>query len=82
MFLYSTTKSYVLTLPLIANGRGGNESTFHQSHVENIHYKAFQRQRTYINELLSQQVQLPDFAEPACGYKNEQSYLPVGDAQR
>jgi len=81
MYLYSTTKSYVLTMPLIANGRGGNESTFHQSHVENIHYKAFQRQRTYINELLSQQVILPDFAEPACGYKNSQSYLPVGDAQ-
>jgi hypothetical protein len=58
--------AYVCTLPLITNGLGGNESTFHQDHVLSIHFNAFQRQRTIINELLSGKVVLPVFARPAC----------------
>ena len=32
-------KAYVLTIPLIANGLGGNQSTFHQRHVESVRRK-------------------------------------------
>eukprot|EP00605_Chrysophyceae_sp_TOSAG23-4_P002837 GSChrysophyteH1.ASY1.ANO1.3125.1 assembled CDS len=81
MYLYATTKSYVMTLPIIANGQGGNQSTLHQAHVENIHYLAFQRQRGYINDLIMQNTALPQFIEPACGYKNKGSLLPVGGDQ-
>ena len=75
-FLYATTKSYVLNSPLIANGLGGNKSTFHQDHVENIHFNAFLKQRTFINSMLRHTdtaattvntTRPPPFARPACG---------------
>lgn len=76
-FLYATTKSFVLNAPLIANGLGGNQSTFHQDHVENIHFNAFMRQRRYINSMLRHTdaakaitvntTRPPPFAKPACG---------------
>eukprot|EP01034_Spumella_vulgaris_P034469 gene34469-42509_t len=65
-FIYATTKTYVLNIPLITNGAGGNQSTFHQDHVENIHASAFARQREYINLLISGKVPLPPFATAAC----------------
>jgi len=65
-FLYSTTNSYVQTMPLISNGLGGNQSTFHQDHVEMFHQRAFARQRGYINEMLSGKVIPPPFANAAC----------------
>lgn len=65
-FIYALNKTYVLSIPLITNGAGGNQSTFHQDHVESIHHSAFQRQRTYINEMIKGSVPLPTFAKPAC----------------
>jgi GR25 family glycosyltransferase involved in LPS biosynthesis len=65
-FLYAMNKTYVLTIPLITNGQGGNESTFHQDHVESIHHSAFQRQRKYINSLIRGQFPLPSFVTLAC----------------
>ena len=29
-YLYSMAKTYMMNIPLIANGLGGNQSTFHQ----------------------------------------------------
>lgn len=65
-FLYAMTKTYMLSMPLITNGKGTNESTFHQLHVEMFHHKAFRRQRTYINEMLKGSIPPPPFAKPAC----------------
>jgi GR25 family glycosyltransferase involved in LPS biosynthesis len=64
-YLYAMTTTYVITIPIIANGLGGNQSTFHQDHVEMLHRKAFRRQREYVN-LLYKQVQPPAFMKPAC----------------
>lgn len=57
---------YVLSSPLITNGVGGNESTFHQDHVKNFHHQAFMRQRRYINEMLDGSLSPPAFARPVC----------------
>jgi GR25 family glycosyltransferase involved in LPS biosynthesis len=65
-FLYAMTRTYMLSMPLITNGKGTNQSTFHQSHVSMIHTEAFRRQRQYINQMLSGQVAPPSFAKPAC----------------
>lgn len=65
-FLYAMTKTYVISVPMITNGQGGNESTFHQDHVEGIHAAAFLRQRTYINSMISGAVPLPVFLSKAC----------------
>ena len=65
-FLYAMTTTYMLSMPLISNGLGGNESTFHQDHVELLHKKSFRRQRQYINQMLTKQVAPPPFATPAC----------------
>lgn len=65
-FLYAMTKTYTISVPLITNGIGGNQSTFHQFHVETNHRRAFLQQRGYINRLLSGAVPLPSFAKPAC----------------
>lgn len=65
-FLYAMTTTYMLSVPLISNGLGGNESTFHQDHVELIHRKSFRRQRQYINLMLTGEVPAPSFAKPAC----------------
>lgn len=65
-YLYATTTTYMLTIPIISNGLGGNQSTFHQDHVESVHRGAFRRQREYINELLSGRVAPPSFLAPAC----------------
>jgi hypothetical protein len=65
-FIYAMAKTYMLNIPLIANGLGGNSSTFHQDHVESVHRSAFKRQRKYVNSLLLGDVALPIFAKPAC----------------
>jgi GR25 family glycosyltransferase involved in LPS biosynthesis len=65
-YLYAMTRTYMLSMPLITNGRGTNQSTFHQSHVSLIHTEAFKRQRQYINQMLSGKVPPPAFARPAC----------------
>lgn len=65
-YLYAMTTTYMLSIPLISNGQGGNESTFHQNHVEMFHRKSFRRQRQYINEMLTNAVKPPSFAKPAC----------------
>jgi GR25 family glycosyltransferase involved in LPS biosynthesis len=65
-YIYAMAKTYVLSVPLITNGAGGNVSTFHQDHVINIHQSAFARQRGYINELITQKRVLPSFATLAC----------------
>lgn len=65
-FIYATTKTYVLGSPLITNSVGGNQSTFHQDHVESIHQSAFARQRQYINEMISGKHQPPSFVTRAC----------------
>lgn len=65
-FLYAMTTTYMLSMPLISNGLGGNQSTFHQDHVEMLHRGAFRRQRQYINTMLTGEVALPHFATPAC----------------
>jgi GR25 family glycosyltransferase involved in LPS biosynthesis len=64
-FLYAMTSTYVITVPIIANGLGGNQSTFHQDHVELLHRKAFRRQREYVNQLYKT-VKPPEFMKPAC----------------
>ena len=64
--LYALTKTYMMTTPLITNGRGTNQSTFHQSHVSALHREAFIQQRTYVNIMLSGKVKPPAFAQPAC----------------
>lgn len=64
-YLYAMTKTYVLSVPIISNGLGGNQSTFHQDHVEMLHRTAFKRQREYINELYGT-VTPPSFMKPAC----------------
>ena len=65
-YLYAMATTYMINIPLIANGIGGNSSTFHQDHVESIHRGAFKRQRRYVNKLLKGEVSLPSFAKPAC----------------
>jgi hypothetical protein len=65
-YIYAIAKTYVLSVPLITNGAGGNVSTFHQDHVISIHQSAFARQRGYINELITQKRALPSFATLAC----------------
>lgn len=65
-FLYTLNRTYVLTTPLITNGAGGNQSTFHQDHVEHIHQSAFKRQRELINEMISGVVPLPAFVNKSC----------------
>lgn len=65
-YIYALAKTYVLSVPLITNGAGGNVSTFHQDHVISIHQSAFARQRGYINELISGKHKLPSFATRAC----------------
>ena len=65
-FLYAMTKTYMLQVPLITNGKGVDASTFHQEHVEMFHKSAFKRQRQYINEMLIGKVKSPSFAVPAC----------------
>lgn len=65
-YIYAMAKTYVLSVPLITNGAGGNVSTFHQDHVISIHQSAFARQRTYINELITKKHPLPPFASIAC----------------
>lgn len=65
-FIYAMAKTYMLNIPLIANGVGGNSSTFHQDHVASIHKSAFQRQRRYVNSMLTGEEPLPKFAKPAC----------------
>ena len=62
VFLYATTQTYMLSVPLIANGKGGGESTFHQDHVELLHRAAFRQQRHFINEMLTGRVEPPSFA--------------------
>lgn len=64
-FLYAMTKTYMLSMPLISNGIGGNRSTFHQDHVESVHRRAFKQQRTFINKMLSGEVPPPPFASRA-----------------
>lgn len=65
-YLYALTRTYMLSMPLITNGKGTNQSTFHQSHVSLIHTEAFKRQRQYINLMLAGKVAPPPFARPAC----------------
>ena len=64
--LYALTKTYMLTMPLITNGQGTNQSTFHQSHVGALHREAFIQQRKYVNLMLQGAVKPPAFARPAC----------------
>lgn len=64
-FLYAMTKTFVLSVPIITNGLGTNQSTFHQDHVEMLHKRAFRKQREFINELYSE-VKPPAFMKPAC----------------
>lgn len=42
-FIYALARTYAISVPLITNGAGGNQSTFHQDHVESIHESAFAR---------------------------------------
>eukprot|EP01038_Epipyxis_sp_PR26KG_P017215 gene17215-23726_t len=65
-FLYSMTKTYMLSFPIITNGKGGNKSTFHQDHVAMFHKRSFRKQRELINQMLSGTVKPPSFAKPAC----------------
>ena len=65
-YIYAIAKTYVLSVPLITNGAGGNVSTFHQDHVISIHQSAFARQRGYINDLITKKYSLPSFASLAC----------------
>jgi GR25 family glycosyltransferase involved in LPS biosynthesis len=65
-FLYAMAPTYMLSVPIISNGLGGNESTFHQSHVEMFHKKSFQRLRGYVNDMLTNKVAPPPFMKPAC----------------
>ena len=65
-FLYLMTTTYTLSIPIITNGQGGNQSTFHQDHVSMVHKNAFRRQRQYINELILKNISSPSFIKPAC----------------
>ena len=65
-YLYAMAPTYMLSVPIISNGLGGNESTFHQSHVEMFHRKSFQKLRGYVNEMLTNKVTPPGFMKPAC----------------
>ena len=57
------TKTYMLTVPLITNGAGTSQSTFHQSHVSLLHRKAFAQQRSFVNEMLDGKVALPPYVK-------------------
>lgn len=76
-FLYAMTQTYVLGVPLITSSLGGNQSTFHQSHVEIFHQKAFLRQRRYINQMISGEVALPSFVSLSCGRELIPMEIPV-----
>lgn len=65
-YIYSLNESYVLNVPTITNGMGGNKSTLHQDHVENFHAASFKRQRIYINDVLSKNVAVPSFLRSPC----------------
>ena len=74
-YLYSLANTYMLGVPLISNGKGGNSSTFHQDHVELLHRAAFKRQRQIINEMLSGKVAPPPFMRPACNHELNTSVM-------
>ena len=74
-FLYSLTNTYMLGVPLISNGKGGNASTFHQDHVELLHRAAFKKQRQIINEMLTGVVAAPTFMIAACKHTLNTSVL-------
>jgi len=63
--------TYMISIPLITNGIGGNQSTFHQNHVEMLHRGAFRQLRSFANLMLSEKVRLPVFARPACSLLDE-----------
>lgn len=65
-FLYSMTQTQMINIPVIANGLGGNQSTFHQDHVEMLHRAAFRQQRGFINSLLKGETSPPSFIKAAC----------------
>ena len=65
-FLYAMTKTYMLSFPVITNGGGGNQSTFHQFHVELLHRNAFKQQREFVNEMLSGKIPTPPSVNKAC----------------
>lgn len=65
------TKTYMISVPLITNGKGVGSSTFHQDHVEMFHRSAFRKQRQIINEMLQGRAKIPEFAKPACHQLNE-----------
>jgi GR25 family glycosyltransferase involved in LPS biosynthesis len=72
-FLYAMTLTYMLTVPLITNGAGTDKSTFHQSHVSLLHKQAFSQQRSFINRMLSGEVQLPAHVKKeGCGLLPEE----------
>jgi len=62
VYIYALAKTYVLSVPLITNARTSNRSTFHQSHVVDIHQFAFAKQRAYINRIIGGEIKLPPFA--------------------
>jgi hypothetical protein len=64
--IYGMANTYVLKLPLIANGFGGGKSTLHQGHVSSIHEQAFRAIRDKVNQMLTCTVKPPAFATPAC----------------
>jgi len=61
----------MISIPLITNGMGGNQSTFHQNHVEMLHRGAFRQLRSFANQMLSLSVKPPPFASPACSLLDE-----------
>lgn len=65
-FLYSLANSIILSIPVIANGHGGNQSTFHQDHVETIHASSFRTMRSFINEMFVGNTTMPNFIKSPC----------------
>eukprot|EP01031_Cornospumella_fuschlensis_P025636 gene25636-30965_t len=81
-YLYSLASTLMLSYPIISNGRDGNQSTFHQDHVEMLHKNAFRQQRVFINEMLSGKVKLPSYVIAAqlchCSPNRRPCQLPGG----
>ena len=65
-YIYSMSKTYCLTVPLITGGNGANSSTLHQDHYAVSHVPFYRYQRSLMKQLLLGSIPRPSFVTPAC----------------
>jgi hypothetical protein len=80
-FLYATTKTLFLGVPLIGPGidAGAVNSTIHNAHYGWTHYYTFRLQREIMSAMRHGEVAPPPFARPACAVSHDDimNYKPM-----